>query len=68
MGWIHQKAWLSTLDLTSGAETDYEPHGANHGVYLFVLGGVVEAAGGALPACATAMGIRRTERSRAARH
>ena len=34
VGWIHQKAWLSTLDLTSGAETDYELHGANHGVYL----------------------------------
>ena len=33
VGWIHQKAWLSTLDLTSGAETDYELHGANHGVY-----------------------------------
>lgn len=45
MGWIHQKAWLSTLDLTSGAETDYELHGANHGVYLFMPEGVVEAAG-----------------------
>lgn len=61
VGWIHQKAWLSTLDLTSGAETDYELHGANHGVYLFVLEGVVEAAGETLRT-RDGMGIRRTER------
>ena len=61
VGWIHQKAWLSTLDLTSGAETDYELHGANHGVYLFVLEGVVEAAGETLR-MRDGMGIRRTER------
>lgn len=52
---------LSTLDLTSGAETDYELHGANHGVYLFVLEGVVEAAGETLR-MRDGMGIRRTER------
>ena len=61
VGWIHQKAWLSTLDLTSGAETDYELHGANHGVYLFMLEGVVEAAGETLR-MRDGMGIRRTER------
>ena len=61
VGWIHQKAWLPTLDLTSGAETDYELHGANHGVYLFVLEGVVEAAGETLR-MRDGMGIRRTER------
>ena len=61
VGWIHQKAWLSTLDLTPDVETDYELHSPGHGVYLFVLEGTVEAAGETLRT-RDGMGIRQTDR------
>ncbi len=61
VGWIHQKAWLSTLDLTPDAEVTYELHSPNHGVYVFVLEGTVDAAGETLLQ-RDGMGIRQTER------
>ncbi len=61
VGWIHQKAWLSTLDLTPGAEVTYDLHSPNHGVYVFVLDGQIDAAGETLQR-RDGMGIRRTER------
>lgn len=45
VGWIHQDAWFSTLELDRERETEYRLNTHGHGVYLFVLEGRIEAEG-----------------------
>lgn len=45
VGWIHQDAWFSTLDLDAGHETEYRMHTHGHGAYVFVIEGKVDVAG-----------------------
>ena len=45
VGWVHQDAWFSTLDLDKAHETEYRMHKHGHGAYVFVIEGRVEVAG-----------------------
>lgn len=45
VGWIHQDAWFSTLDLDAGQEAEYRMHTHGHGAYVFVIEGKVDVAG-----------------------
>lgn len=50
VGWIHQEAWLSTVDLEAGRAFEYRLHVHSHGVYVFVVEGTAEVAGEELAA------------------
>lgn len=45
VGWVHQDAWFSTLDLDKGHEAEYRLHTHGHGAYVFVINGEIELAG-----------------------
>lgn len=45
VGWIHQTAWLYTLDLSAGHVAEYRMNIPGNGAYVFVLEGHVEAGG-----------------------
>lgn len=45
VGWIHQTAWLYTLELDEGCVTDYRMNVHGNGAYVFVLEGRIEVAG-----------------------
>lgn len=45
VGWIHQAAWLYTLDLDAGRVAEYRMNVHGHGAYVFVLEGRAEVAG-----------------------
>ena len=45
VGWIHQNAWFSTLDLTAGHVAEYRLNLHGNGVYVFVLEGKADVAG-----------------------
>jgi len=46
--WIHQEAWFYMGDLSEGTDVIYSLKGNHHGLYLFVLEGIVEVAGDVL--------------------
>lgn len=39
VGWIHQRAWFHTLEMTADARTEYTLQDPADGLYLFVLSG-----------------------------
>lgn len=45
VGWIHQTAWIYTLNLTAGHVTEYRLNIHGQGAYVFVLEGQAEVAG-----------------------
>ena len=45
VGWLHQNAWFSTLDLDEGREAEYRVHTPGNGAYIFVIEGLVEVDG-----------------------
>lgn len=57
VGWIHQTAWLYTLDLDAGRVAEYRMNVRGNGAYVFVLEGEAEAAGEALR-CRDGVGVR----------
>ena len=46
--WINQDAWFHLTDLKKGSKVEYQLHGKQSGVYVFVLEGNVTAGGQAL--------------------
>ncbi|HIW97348.1 MAG TPA: pirin family protein [Candidatus Tidjanibacter gallistercoris] len=45
VGWIHQRAWFYLGTLDAGQSVVHRLHAQEHGVYLFVIEGTVNAAG-----------------------
>lgn len=45
VGWIHQRAWFYTLDLTRGQVVEYRLNLHDSGAYVFVLEGKADVAG-----------------------
>jgi quercetin 2,3-dioxygenase len=43
--WINQVAWISLCDLGKNTEVSYEMHRADHGLYVFLINGDLQAEG-----------------------